>query len=105
MSFVNTTKNKIYTVLNKLTGYYTIEEETSGHSMLCYGYDSSDKDDLKLLVYRSSGKGVDDVILTCNSTNSTIYNMNVKNDKNTKEENGTFEVTGITFNSKGISKK
>ena len=88
MSFVNITKNKIYTVLNKLTGYYTIGEETRGHSMLCYGYDSSGKDNLKLLVYRSSGKGVDDVILTCSSTNAAIFNMNVKNDKNVKEEKG-----------------
>ena len=82
-----------------LTGYYTIDEKTSGHSMLCYGYDRSNKDNLKLFVFSSTEEGVDKVTLTCSSGTDTIYNMEVEKNDKTKEY-GTFEVTGITYNSK-----
>ncbi len=56
-----------------MTGMQTVDGNTKGHAMLCYGYDKTNSSNIKLYVICPNENGGRKITLTCDSVNSTSF--------------------------------
>lgn len=56
-----------------MIGQQTVDGNTEGHAMLCYGYDKTNSSNIKLYVICPNENGGRKITLTCDSINSTSF--------------------------------